>query len=87
MIRGFPTGAVDATVNAMWTSGELPTGIHRTTDMSSGRSGRRSHNLCGRFHSTRWDDAPLSPIHSTYYRYWSLNIPEGEKGGIREVPL
>ena len=87
MIRGFPTGAVDAPVNAMWTSGEQPTGIHRTTDMSSGRSGRRSHNLCGRFHSTRWDDAPLSPIHSTYYRYWSLNIPEGEKGGIREVPL
>jgi len=44
-------------------------------------------SLCGRIHSTRWDDARLSPIHSTYYHYWSLNIPEGEKGGIREVPL
>ena len=87
MIFVFPTGVVDAPVNAMWTSGEQPTGIHRTTDMSSGGGGRRSRTLCGRFHSTRWDDARLSPIHSTYYRYWSLNIPEGEKGGIREVPL
>ena len=87
MSRRLPTGAVDGAVNAVWTSGEQPTGIHRTTDMSSVRGGRRLHNLCGRFHSTRWDDAPLSPNHSTYYRYWSLNIPEGEKGGIREVPL
>jgi len=55
--------------------------------VSSIRGGQRSHNLCGRFHSARWDDAPLSPIHNTYYRYWSLNIPEGEKGGICEVSL
>jgi len=78
VIPGFPTDAVDDPVNPMWTSGEQSTGVHRSTDMSSVTSGRAPDSLCGRIHSTRWDDARLSPIHSTYYHYWSLNIPEGE---------
>lgn len=78
MIAGFPTGSVDDPVNRVWTSGEQPTGIHRTTDMSSVVGGQDPEFLCERIHSARWDDARLSPIHNTYYRYWSLNIPRGE---------